>query len=32
AYGNQHDNDWYYYLGFTLNYTFYTIPCPYHFD
>lgn len=28
-YGNQYDQDWYYFLGVTLSYTFYTIPCPY---
>ena len=27
---NPNDNDWYYFTGFTLSYTFYTIPCPYH--
>lgn len=32
TYGNRHSDDWYYYLGFTLNYTFYTIPCPYQFN
>ncbi len=31
-YGNQYDKDWYYFLGVTLNYTFYTIPCPYKFN
>lgn len=30
-YGNRHDNDWYYYTGFTLSYTFYTIPCPFEY-
>jgi len=28
-FGNQYDQDWYYFLGVTLSYTFYTIPCPY---
>ena len=28
-YGNQYDQDWYYFLGFTLSYTFYTVPCPF---
>lgn len=27
-YGNPNDNDTYYFLGFTLTRTFYTIPCP----
>lgn len=31
-YGNQYDKDWYYFIGLTLNYTFYTIPCPYQFN
>lgn len=31
-YGNQYDKDWYYFLGITLSYTFYTIPCPYMFN
>lgn len=30
-YGNQHDSDWYYYLGVSLSYTFYKIPCPYKY-
>ena len=30
-YGNPYTNDFYYYVGFSLSYTFYTIPCPYHF-
>lgn len=29
-FGNAHDNDWYYFLGFTLSYTFYQVPCPYN--
>lgn len=28
-FGNGFDNDWYYFLGFTISYTFYKIPCPY---
>lgn len=32
AYGNQYDKDWYYFLGLSLSYTFYTIPCPYMFN
>lgn len=31
-YGNQYDKDWYYFVGFTVSYTFYTIPCPYNFQ
>lgn len=31
AYGNNYTNDWYYYVGVSLSYTFYSIPCPYHF-
>ena len=31
AYGNSYSDDWYYYIGVSLSYTFYTIPCPYHF-
>ncbi|MDQ3393649.1 MAG: DUF6089 family protein [Bacteroidota bacterium] len=30
-YGNQYDKDTYYYLGFSLSYTFYNIPCPYKY-
>ena len=30
-YGNEYTNDWYYYIGVSLSYTFYSIPCPYHF-
>ena len=30
-YGNSYTDDWYYYVGISLSYTFYTIPCPYHF-
>jgi hypothetical protein len=32
SYGNRHDNDWYYFLGLSVSYTFYTIPCPYQFN
>lgn len=28
-FGSINDNDMYYYVGFTINYSFYTIPCPY---
>jgi len=28
-YGNKNDNDLYYFLGVTLSYSFYRIPCPY---
>jgi hypothetical protein len=31
-YGNGYDKDWYYFVGFTVSYTFYTIPCPYDFQ
>lgn len=30
--GNKYDFDAYFYIGFTLNYTFYFIPCPYGYD
>ena len=30
-YGNSYTDDWYYYVGISLSYTFYSIPCPYHF-
>lgn len=30
-YGNWYTNDTYYYLGITLNYAFYEIPCPYKY-
>ncbi len=32
AYGNLHDKDWYYFIGLSISYTFYTIPCPYLFN
>jgi hypothetical protein len=28
-YGNTNDNDLYYFIGFNINYSFYTIPCPF---
>lgn len=31
-YGNIHNKDWYYFTGFTLSYTIWTIPCPFTFD
>lgn len=31
-YGNRKHNDWYFFTGLTLSYTFWTIPCPYHFN
>ena len=31
-YGNHKTNDWYFTTGLTLSYTFWTIPCPYHFN
>ena len=31
-YGNRYDNDWYYFIGVSLSYTFWTIPCPYLFS
>jgi hypothetical protein len=31
-YGNIHHKDWYYFTGFTLSYTIWTIPCPYLFE
>jgi hypothetical protein len=31
-YGNQHDFDAYYFIGFTLNYIFYFIPCPFDYN
>jgi len=31
-YGSHYTNDVYYFIGFTLNYTFYFIPCPYGYD
>lgn len=32
VYANKYDFDTYYFIGFTLNYTFYIIPCPYDWD
>ncbi len=31
-YGNWYDNDAYYYIGFSLNYAFYRIPCPFPYN
>ena len=31
-YGSHYTKDVYYFIGFTLNYTFYFIPCPYGYD
>jgi len=31
-YGNAYDDDWYYFIGVSLSYTFWTIPCPYQFS
>ena len=31
-YGNPRHKDWYFTTGITLSYTFWTIPCPYHFN
>jgi hypothetical protein len=30
AYGNWLDNDWYYFAGVSVSYTFYSIPCPFN--
>jgi hypothetical protein len=30
-FGQQYHNDWYYYIGFSLNYAFYNIPCPFNY-
>jgi len=30
--GNKYDFDAYFFIGFTINYTFYFIPCPYGYD
>ena len=29
-YGNELDNDWYYFTGISVSYTFYSIPCPFN--
>lgn len=29
-YGNELDNDWYYFTGISLSYTFFSIPCPFN--
>ena len=31
-YGNPNSNDWYYFTGFSITYTFYSIPCPYGYQ
>lgn len=31
-YGNRYNNDWYYFIGVSISYTFWTIPCPYLFS
>lgn len=31
-YGNKKHNDWFFFTGLTLSYTFWSIPCPYHFN
>ncbi len=31
-YGNKYDTDWLYFIGFSVSYTFYTIPCPFDFN
>ena len=28
-YGNELDNDWYYFAGISISYTFYSVPCPF---
>ena len=30
TYGNELDNDWYYFAGFSISYTFYSVPCPFN--
>ncbi len=30
AYGNELDNDWYYFIGVSVSYTFFSIPCPFN--
>lgn len=29
-YGSQYDKDWYYFLGLSISYTFYQVPCPFN--
>lgn len=31
-YGNPNSNDWYYFTGFSITYTFFSIPCPYSYQ
>jgi len=31
-YGNELDNDWYYFTGFSISYTFYSVPCPFNYN
>lgn len=31
-YGNVHHKDWYFFTGFTLSYTIWSIPCPFSFE
>jgi len=31
-YGNELDNDWYYFTAFSISYTFYSVPCPFDYN
>jgi hypothetical protein len=31
-YGNELDNDWYYFTGISISYTFYSVPCPFDYN
>ena len=31
-YGNELDNDWYYFTGISVSYTFYSVPCPFDYN
>ena len=31
-YGDRYNKDWYYFVGISLSYTFYSIPCPFQFN
>ena len=31
-YGNELDNDWYYFAGVSISYTFYSVPCPFNYN
>lgn len=31
-YGNELDNDWYYFAGVSISYTFYSVPCPFDYN